>query len=44
MRESAFPRWVANGKMTARQAALELSLQKAICRTLEKLAMGDLLL
>lgn len=44
MRKSAYPRWVAIGKMTQHKADLELSLQAAIVRTLERLATKALLL
>lgn len=44
MRERAYPRWIASGKMTQKKADLEISLQVAIIETLEKLAKGGLLL
>lgn len=44
LRERVYPRWVEGGRLTAKKAALEISLMMTIAETLERLAKGDLLL
>lgn len=36
MRESVYPRWVGNGKMSQRQADRELNAMRAVLATLER--------
>lgn len=44
MRESAYPRWVARGKMTSAKAVHELSVMRAILETLTEVEKGGRLL
>jgi hypothetical protein len=44
MRQRAYPRWVANGKMTQRAADVEVARMSAVLMTLEGLAEKERLL